>query len=169
MPDETLRTTSLYESHRDAGGRMVPFAGWEMPVQYTGILEECRAVRFAAGIFDISHMGRVHIMGPHAESLLDQLTPNDVRGLAPGRAHYSLLTNPEGGIIDDIIIYRLGESELQTREAEAETLRKQEAELKQEIDGLGNDPLEMERAIRRNKGLLREGEQVWRIETKPEE
>jgi aminomethyltransferase len=85
----------------------VPFAGWEMPLQYAGILDEARAVRNGVGVFDISHMGRVQIVGPRSEELLDQLTPNDVRGLQPGHAHYSLLTNPSGGIIDDIIIYRL--------------------------------------------------------------
>ena len=111
MADEILRRTPLYEAHRRAGAKLVPFAGWEMPVQYSGILEESRAVRNSAGIFDISHMGRVHVHGPESVELLDRLTPNDVRGLAPWNAQYSLLTNPDGGIIDDIIIYRLKEEE----------------------------------------------------------
>jgi len=89
----------------------VPFAGWEMPVQYSGILDESRAVRTNAGLFDISHMGRVHVHGPGSVQLLDRLTPNDVLGLGPWNAQYSLLTNPDGGIIDDIIIYRLKEEE----------------------------------------------------------
>jgi len=111
MSEETPRRTPLYEAHRRAGARIVPFAGWEMPVQYSGILEESRAVRNNAGIFDISHMGRVHIHGPGSVELLDRLTPNDIRGLVPWSAQYSLLTNPHGGIIDDIIIYRLKEEE----------------------------------------------------------
>ncbi len=111
MTEATLQRTPLYEAHRRAGARLVPFAGWEMPVQYSGILDESRAVRNNAGIFDISHMGRVHFHGPGSMELLDRLTPNDVRGLAPWNAQYSLLTNPDGGIIDDIIIYRLKDEE----------------------------------------------------------
>ena len=111
MSADSLRRTPLFDAHKESGARMVPFAGWEMPVQYAGILEECRAVRTAAGVFDISHMGRVQVKGPGSESFLDRLTPNDVRGLSVGHAHYSLLTNPHGGIIDDIIIYRLGPEE----------------------------------------------------------
>jgi aminomethyltransferase len=88
---------------------MVDFAGWEMPVLYTGILEEARAVRNAVGLFDISHMGRTHISGDGATALLQSLTSNDVAALRPSEAHYSLLTNPQGGIIDDIIVYRRGE------------------------------------------------------------
>ena len=111
MADAKLRRTPLYDTHRAAGARLVPFAGWGMPVQYSGILEESRAVRSASGIFDISHMGRVHVRGDGAATLLNRLTPNDVPGLQAGHAHYSLLTNPSGGIIDDIIIYRLGPEE----------------------------------------------------------
>src|SRR5262252_9478269 len=89
MGDETteLKRTPLYEEHRKAGGRMVPFAGWEMPVQYSGVIEEHRAVRAAAGLFDVSHMGEVRVRDSSpggAEALLDRLTPNDVRRLAPG-------------------------------------------------------------------------------------
>lgn len=111
MSSDSLRRTPLYEAHRRAGARIVPFAGWEMPLQYSGILEETRAVRGDVGVFDISHMGRVQVVGPRSEELLDRITPNDVRGLQPGHAHYSLLTNPEGGIIDDIIIYRMADEE----------------------------------------------------------
>jgi len=103
---ETLRRTPLYELHRERKARLVPFAGWEMPVQYAGILEETRAVRNSVGLFDISHMGRAFVAGPGALDLLQQLTTNDVSALAPGQAQYSLLTNPQGGIIDDIIVYR---------------------------------------------------------------
>ncbi len=111
MTDEKLRRTPLYELHKEIGARLVPFAGWEMPVQYAGILEESRAVRTAVGLFDISHMGRTHVHGPGALALLQRVTSNDVSALAPGQAQYSLLTNPQGGIIDDIIVYRLGEQE----------------------------------------------------------
>jgi aminomethyltransferase len=103
MTEQTLKRTPLYETHRRLKSRLVPFAGWEMPVQYTGILEESRAVRNAVGLFDISHMGRVHICGKGSLPLLQTVTSNNVEALKPGQAQYSLLTNPTGGIIDDII------------------------------------------------------------------
>ncbi len=107
--ETALKQTPLYAAHVEAGARIVDFAGWAMPVLYTGILEESRAVRNAVGIFDISHMGRVHISGSGATDLLQSLTSNDVAALRPSDAQYSLLTNPQGGIIDDIIVYREGE------------------------------------------------------------
>src|SRR5690349_14426816 len=113
MGETALRRTPLYDEHRALGARMVPFAGWEMPVQYAGILEEARAVRRSMGLFDISHMGRVRIHGPGALALLQFVTTNDVAGLASGAGHYSLLTNPAGGIIDDIIVYRLSDDDFQ--------------------------------------------------------
>jgi aminomethyltransferase len=106
MTEQTLKRTPLYETHKRLKSRMVPFAGWEMPVQYSGILEESRAVRNAVGLFDISHMGRIHIYGKGALALLQSVTSNNVDALGPGQAQYSLLTNPSGGIIDDIIVYR---------------------------------------------------------------
>ncbi|HZO89691.1 MAG TPA: glycine cleavage system aminomethyltransferase GcvT [Chthonomonadaceae bacterium] len=106
MTDTSLKHTPLYDAHIAAGARIVDFAGWAMPVLYTGILEETRAVRTDAGMFDISHMGRLRVAGPGATTLLQTLTSNDVAALAPSRAQYSLLTNPQGGIIDDIIVYR---------------------------------------------------------------
>src|SRR5580700_11062794 len=105
MSDE-LRVTPLNEAHRRAGARMVDYAGWSMPVMYAGILEEARAVRGAIGLFDISHMGRTRISGSGATTLMQSLTSNDVASLAYTQAQYSLLTNPQGGIIDDIIVYR---------------------------------------------------------------
>ncbi|MCC6728239.1 MAG: glycine cleavage system aminomethyltransferase GcvT [Chthonomonadales bacterium] len=108
MGTDDLRRTPLWDVHRALGARMVPFAGWEMPVQYAGILDEARAVRRGVGLFDISHMGRLQLRGDGATDLLERLTPNDVGGLAEGQAHYSLLTNEVGGIRDDIIIYREG-------------------------------------------------------------
>src|SRR5947209_14352768 len=107
-PDEALRRTPLYECHLEAGGRMVGFAGWEMPVQYAGVIEEHRAVRGAAGLFDVSHMGEIRVRGGGAQPLLQRLTPNDVAALAPGRAHYSGLLTERGTYVDDLLVYRLG-------------------------------------------------------------
>src|SRR5262245_26653175 len=104
--EPVLRRTPLYPAHRDASARMVDFAGWEMPVLYTSILDVARAVRSGVGLFDISHMGRTRISGEGATALLQSLTSNNVATLKPSEAQYSLLTNPQGGIIDDIIVYR---------------------------------------------------------------
>ena len=104
---QSPRRTPLYECHREAGARMVDFAGWEMPVQYAGVIDEHRAVRTAAGLFDVSHMGEVRVRGAGAEAFLQRLTPNDVARLVPGRAHYSGLLNERGTYLDDILIYRL--------------------------------------------------------------
>jgi aminomethyltransferase len=90
---------------------MVPFAGWEMPVQYTGVIVEHRAVRTAAGLFDVSHMGEVLVRGAGAEGYLQRLTPNDLSKLADGRAHYSGLLTERGTYLDDLLIYRLGEGD----------------------------------------------------------
>ena len=87
---------------------MVPFAGWEMPVQYEGVIQEHKAVRTDAGVFDVSHMGELEVEGPTARDLLQALLSNDVDKLQPGQAQYTLLTNDEGGIIDDLILYQLG-------------------------------------------------------------
>jgi len=103
---EEMRRTPLYDSHKALGARIVPFAGWEMPVSYAGILEEARAVRTAVGLFDISHMGRLIVQGGSALDLLQRTTTNDVASLSPGQAQYSLIPNPQGGIVDDIIVYR---------------------------------------------------------------
>jgi len=102
-----VRQTPLYDEHVAAGARMVDFAGWAMPVQYQSILAEHRAVRTAAGLFDVSHMGEFEIHGPAAEALCARLFTNDARVLAPGRAQYSMIANDEGGVVDDIIVYRL--------------------------------------------------------------
>jgi aminomethyltransferase len=108
---EELKRTPLYECHKEAGGKMVPFAGWEMPVQYSGVMEEHRAVRTAAGLFDVSHMGEIRVRGAGALGLLQRLTPNDVSKLAPGRAHYSGLLTDRATYVDDLLIYRLGEED----------------------------------------------------------
>src|SRR5215212_3028434 len=107
-PPSELRRTPLHDRHRAAGGKLVPFAGWEMPVQYAGVIEEHRAVRTAAGLFDVSHMGEVRVRGAGAEAFLQRLTPNDVTKLVPGRAHYSGLLTERGTYVDDLLIYRLG-------------------------------------------------------------
>jgi aminomethyltransferase len=106
--DTPLKRTPLYDAHRKAGARMVPFGGWEMPVQYTGIIEEHRRVRAAVGLFDVSHMGEFEVAGPQALAVLQRLTTNDVAALAVGQVQYSLLCTPEGGIVDDLTVYRLG-------------------------------------------------------------
>ena len=101
-----LLQTPLYAAHLALNARMVEYAGWAMPVMYAGILEEARAVRSHAGIFDISHMGRVRVFGDGATAFLQKLTSNNVAALKASEAQYSLLMHPEGGIIDDIIVYR---------------------------------------------------------------
>ena len=110
---DALRETPLAERHRALGARLIPFAGWLMPVQYAGILQEHHAVRNAAGLFDLGHMGQVEIAGDDALSFLQWATSNDVSRLAPGDAQYALLTNPAGGVVDDIIIYRYPDDDLQ--------------------------------------------------------
>ncbi len=90
---------------------MVPFAGWEMPVQYSSILEEHRAVREAAGLFDVSHMGEVRVSGPQSENWLNHLLTNDVSALLPGRALYTVMCYEHGGVVDDLIVYRVGRDE----------------------------------------------------------
>jgi aminomethyltransferase len=106
---QTLRRTPLYEEHVEAGAKLVPFAGWEMPVQYEGVIAEHRAVRTDAGVFDVSHMGELEVNGPKAEELLQRVLSNDVARLAVGDAQYTLLTNEQGGVIDDLIVYRTDE------------------------------------------------------------
>jgi aminomethyltransferase len=106
MP-ETLLYTPLHDRHVELGARMVPFAGWEMPVQYVGVIEEHRAVRTDAGVFDVSHMGELEVEGPRAGELLQGALSNDLDRLSPGEAQYTLLTNEAGGIIDDLIVYRV--------------------------------------------------------------
>jgi aminomethyltransferase len=104
---QTLRRTPLYDRHVAAGARLVPFAGWEMPVQYEGVIAEHRAVRADAGVFDVSHMGEIEVEGPTARDVLQHALSNDVDRLEPGQAQYTLLTNANGGIVDDLIVYRL--------------------------------------------------------------
>jgi aminomethyltransferase len=104
---QTLLRTPLHDRHVDAGARLVPFAGWEMPVQYEGVIAEHRAVRGDAGVFDVSHMGELHVEGPNAHELLQSLLSNDLEKISDGEAQYTLLTNERGGIVDDLIAYRI--------------------------------------------------------------
>src|SRR5438270_662126 len=101
----TLRTP-LYDWHVARGGRMVEFAGWDMPVQFAGVIAEHQAVRGSAGIFDISHMGRLSFGGPGAEALIQLVWTNDVRAMEDGQVRYGLICNDAGGIRDDVLVYR---------------------------------------------------------------
>jgi aminomethyltransferase len=106
---ESLRRTSLYDAHVAAGARVVPFAGWEMPVQYAAVKEEHLAVRGTAGVFDVSHMGEIRTHGPQALEFLQRLLSNDVARIEVGGAQYALLLRPEGGVVDDLFTYRLAD------------------------------------------------------------
>jgi aminomethyltransferase len=103
-----LRRTPLYEQHEQLGAKLVPFAGWEMPVTYEGVREEHSAVRTHAGMFDVSHMGEVEVEGPGALAYLQRVLSNDVAKIEIGGAQYSCLCNEQGGVIDDLFTYRLG-------------------------------------------------------------
>jgi aminomethyltransferase len=106
----TLRRTPLHAAHVALGGRMVPFAGWELPVQYEGVIAEHRAVREDCGAFDVSHMGELEVEGPRAKELLQSLLSNDLDKIGAGQAQYTLLTNESGGVVDDLIVYRLDDN-----------------------------------------------------------
>jgi aminomethyltransferase len=103
---QTLRRTPLFPRHEALGARLVPFAGWELPVQYSSILEEHRAVREWAGVFDVSHMGQLEAVGPGAHEYLQGRLSNDLDRIGAGQAQYTLLTNERGGVDDDLIAYR---------------------------------------------------------------
>jgi len=107
----TMRRTPLYDKHAELGAKMVPVAGYEMPIQYEGIVAEHRAVRGRAGLFDLSHMGEFFFRGRGAGETLDRLVSSDIAGLAVGQARYGLLTNERGTIVDDVIVYRISEAE----------------------------------------------------------
>jgi aminomethyltransferase len=108
LDSETLLHTPLRDEHRKLGARMVPFAGWEMPVQYTGVIEEHNAVRQHAGMFDVSHMGRFEIHGPDAGRFLRYICTWDMTRLEPGEGHYAAACNESGGILDDVYVFSLG-------------------------------------------------------------
>ena len=104
---DTLRRTPLFDRHQRAGARLVPFAGWEMPVQYEGIRQEHVAVRTSVGVFDVSHMGEIETSGPEAEAFLQRILSNDVSKIAERGAQYSVLCREDGGVLDDLFTYRL--------------------------------------------------------------
>src|ERR1700677_2629914 len=107
----TLQKTALFATHQKLGARLGEFGGWLMPVQYTGIVDEHKAVREAAGVFDISHMGEFFVRGSEALAFLNGLLTNDAAKLAVGQGQYTLMLNEEAGVIDDLILYRLHETE----------------------------------------------------------
>lgn len=107
MDQTTLKRTPLFDRHRAAGAKLVPFAGWEMPVQYAGIRAEHEAVRTDAGVFDVSHMGEIETSGEQATAFLQRILSNDVERIPIGGAQYALLCKPDGGVIDDLFTYRL--------------------------------------------------------------
>ena len=106
-PADSLQTTPLHAQHLALGARMTPFGGWDMPVQYSGIAEEHEAVRTAAGLFDVSHMGEVEVAGDDALAAVQRISSNDAGKLVPGQAQYSALTTPDGTVVDDLLVYQL--------------------------------------------------------------
>jgi aminomethyltransferase len=113
MSEGNLKLTPLNSVHKLLGGKMVDFGGWEMPVQYpTGVIEEHMRTRTAAGLFDVSHMGEIWVEGPDSVAFVNLLTTNDVSKLVDGQAHYSALLNEEGGVIDDLLVYRFSAERL---------------------------------------------------------
>lgn len=103
-----LKRTALFEEHVRLGGRLIDFGGWELPVQYTGVMDEHTTCRTAAGLFDVSHMGEVHVEGKDAEAFLNYLVSNNVAKLADGQALYTVMCHESGGLVDDLVIYRRG-------------------------------------------------------------
>src|SRR5437870_2225450 len=106
VPEQPLKKTPLNQLEHELGGKMIDFGGWEMPVHFTGIIEEHEAVRSRAGLFDVSHMGEITVRGAQAETLLQRATCNDISKLEDGRAQYNGLLYPTAGFVDDILVYR---------------------------------------------------------------
>src|SRR4051794_4205979 len=106
-----LKRTALFEEHQRLGGKLIDFGGWELPVQYSSIMEEHLACRNSAGLFDVSHMGEVTVNGPDAEVYLNYLVTNNVNKLAIGQAQYTVMCHPNGGIVDDLVIYRRAQND----------------------------------------------------------
>jgi aminomethyltransferase len=109
-PQTPLRKTPLFDEHVRLGGRIVPFAGWEMPVQYKGLTDEHKAVRTAAGLFDVSHMGELYLSGEHAAAVVEYLVTGDTAKLVDGQALYTCATNAQGTVLDDLIVYRVSQT-----------------------------------------------------------
>jgi aminomethyltransferase len=111
VTDSALRRTSLYPAHVALGARIVPFAGWEMPIQYSGIVDEHQAVRKAAGLFDVSHMGELRLTGQYSAHVVDYLVTGDLKKIVDGQAMYTCACNERGTILDDLIVYRRGQAD----------------------------------------------------------
>ncbi len=107
---ENIKKTCLHSRHIDLGAQMTPFGGFDMPIQYSGIVEEHQAVRNACGVFDVSHMGEVNISGPDAEKYVNHIFTNNVSGISAGKILYGMMCNPEGGVVDDLLVYKRGEN-----------------------------------------------------------
>ena len=105
---EQMQTTCLHDKHIELGAKMSPFAGFDMPIEYSGIVEEHNAVRHACGIFDVSHMGEVLVTGPQAEEYVNHIFTNDVREMEPGKVQYGMMCHPTGGVVDDLLVYKMG-------------------------------------------------------------
>ena len=108
---QTLKVTPLNAVHRQMGAKMVDFGGWDMPVQYRGILDEHKAVRTGVGVFDVSHMGEIVVRGPQALELVNWVSSNDASKLAVGQVHYSGLLYEHGGFVDDILVHKVSDDE----------------------------------------------------------
>lgn len=104
--EENLKKTCLYDSHVALGAKMSPFAGFMMPIQYSSITEEHNAVRHAVGMFDVSHMGEIFVSGPDAEKFVNHIFANEIRGFEPGKVLYGMMLHPDGGVVDDLLVYR---------------------------------------------------------------
>lgn len=164
---DALKRTSLYEEHLALGARMVPFAGWEMPVQYAGIIDEHRAVRSAAGIFDVGHMAEIRVFGFGAFDFLQRMFTNDLNRVSElGSAQYTLMLDEDGGIIDDLIVYHSGDLEYliianaSNREADLQWLRSHapdDLEIVDESDRTGLIALQGPKAIEILSELAGEG------------
>src|ERR1700728_2809927 len=110
-PASTLKTTPLFEIHSSLKAKMVDFGGWNMPVQYSGILQEHHAVRTGVGLFDVSHMGEIEIRGPQAAQLVDYVSTNNAAKLKVGQAQYSALLYEHGGFVDDILVHKVSQND----------------------------------------------------------
>lgn len=104
--EDNLKKTCLYDSHVALGAKMSPFAGFMMPIQYSSITEEHNAVRHAVGMFDVSHMGEIFVSGPDAEKFVNHIFTNEIRGFEPGKVLYGMMLHPDGGVVDDLLVYR---------------------------------------------------------------
>lgn len=107
---EEIKKTCLHDKHVAMGALMSPFGGFDMPIQYKGIVEEHNAVRNACGVFDVSHMGEVNISGPDAEKFVNYIFTNDITGAPDGKIFYGMMLNPNGGVVDDLLVYKRGEN-----------------------------------------------------------